>query len=108
MPLIPNIIQLNKEECNIETEKIHSETDDYKNSTARNYDINIMLVNIRSINKNHNNFLTLLNGLSRKPDVLVCTETRNLVTAGYFNISGYEIYFNESNANDGVLMYVNV
>ena len=43
-----------------------------------------------------------------KPDILVCSETRNLVCPNYFNIHGYVIHYNNSTINicDGVVVYV--
>ena len=106
--MIPYNISLDNEECTIETEQIHQNINDYNTNTLINNGIKIMLVNIRNLNKNHDSLLVLINSLKNKPDIIICTETRNLTCPHYFNIIEYEIYFNESkiNANDGVVIYV--
>ena len=40
-----------------------------------NTDISVIIFNIRSFNKNINNFLILLDTLYNKPDIIILTET---------------------------------
>lgn len=68
----------------------------------------ILSVNIRSLKKNFSQLELLVESLTIKPTVIVCSETWNLSYYQYFQIPGYNIYYNEStiNQNDGVVMYL--
>ena len=49
---------------------------DYNRITYNlNTDISVIIFNIRSFNKNINNFLILLDTLYNKPDIIILTET---------------------------------
>ena len=69
---------------------------------------NILLVNIRSLNKNLSNLQVFIKGLEVKPCIIVCTETRVLDHYKYFALDEYKIYYNNSkiNVTDGVVIYV--
>ena len=93
----------------LETEQTHDTIDDYnQNSIKFEKGIEILLINVRSLHKNYNNLLLYMNKLRRKPDVLVCTESRILDCPTYYNIKDYDIYYNESKINkaDGTVVYV--
>ena len=107
--MITDKINLDNNGCNLESEVIHNDINDYNSSIMNNFQgISIMLVNICSLNKNFDNLLIYLNSMNPKPDILVCSETRNLVCPNYFNIHGYVIHYNNSTINicDGVVVYV--
>ena len=56
-----------------------------------NTDISVIIFNIRSFNKNINNFLILLDTLYNKPDIIILTET------WLINTDDPSIYFNNYN-----------
>ena len=59
-----------------------------------NTDISVIIFNIRSFNKNINNFLILLDNLYNKPDIIILTEIWLINTDDpsiYFN--NYNIFF---------------
>lgn len=70
--------------------------------------INILHLNIRSIAKNLDELLILLDYLTVKFDIIVLSETFQINNSEIFNISGYRtIYSNGTlNKNDGVLVYI--
>ena len=43
-----------------------------------------------------------------KPYIIVCSETWNLLNVQYFTLSGYKLYYNNSqvNQNAGVVVYI--
>lgn len=69
----------------------------------------ILYVNIRSINKNFNKLEIILQKMSIKPLAIVCAESWNVEVLEYYNLNGYNIYYNDSKINkaDGVVLYVN-
>ena len=66
-----------------------------------NTDISVIIFNIRSFNKNINNFLILLDTLYNKPDIIILTET------WLINTDDPSIYFNNYNIflNNRTLKY---
>lgn len=79
------------------------------------YDINklscnfkIIHNNIRSINKNLDLFKILLEELQTDFDCIVLTETWNIQDPTLYNITGYDMIYNNSklNQNDGVVVYI--
>lgn len=68
----------------------------------------ILCINIRSLNKHYNKLIVFLNSLEKKPDVIVCTESWNLIKHNMFKIPEYRIHYNESRINkaDGVVVYI--
>ena len=65
---------------------------DYNRITYNlNTDISVIIFNIRSFNKNINNFLILLDTLYNKPDIIILTET------WLINTDDPSIYFNNYN-----------
>ena len=104
-----NLKSLN-DTCNIKTETIPETIENYNYVTKQNSNfIEVMMINIRSVNKNFNSLLVFLKTLERKPDVIVCSETWKLLCPNYFNVEGYNFYYNQSHINkaDGVVVYVN-
>lgn len=71
--------------------------------------INIIHLNIRSLNHNFEEFLILLESLDTKFDIIILTETWRLDDLDIFNIKGYNIFYSNGcyNQNDGVVVYVN-
>lgn len=69
----------------------------------------VLHMNIRSVNKNFDEFLVLLQNLNREFDCIVLSETWKIIEPSIFDINGYELIYNEShfNQNDGVIVYVN-
>lgn len=67
----------------------------------------ILHMNIRSIQKNYDEFLLFLSHLPDF-DVIVLTETHILNEISIFNIDGYDLIYNNGtyNKNDGVILYV--
>lgn len=68
----------------------------------------VLLVNIRSLNKNFSKLTVFIENLEVKPTIIVCTETWSLDYDKIFTITGYKLYYNESKINkaDGVVMYI--
>lgn len=64
-----------------------------------------LLVNVRSLQAHHSEFLVFLQSLVVKSHVIVCTETWSLPVHQFYGIDGY---YNESrdNGTDGVVMYI--
>lgn len=64
--------------------------------------------NIRSINKNFDEFKLFLTNIKATIDCIVLTETWNIPNIELFNIEGYNLIYNESrtNQNDGVIVYI--
>lgn len=70
--------------------------------------MNIIHINIRSIKKNFDNLLLLIEQL--KPyynDIIILSETFQVENIDYFNIDGYRTYYNEAvyNRNDGMIVF---
>ena len=68
----------------------------------------ILNVNIRRLNTNFNNLLVFIKSLVIKPCIIVCSETRKLLHPESFNITGYKMYYNNSNINqnDSLVVYI--
>lgn len=68
----------------------------------------ILNQNIRSIDQNYEELLLLINSLTEKPDIIICTETWKFLSLDKYAIDGYKIYHNNSvlNKADGVIVYV--
>ena len=93
-------------ECNIQQETIDCSALKSKLSVNHNL-INIIHLNIRSINKNFNEFLLFLEAYKiNYCDVIVLSETWNINDAIY-DIPGYNMHYNYANynKNDGVVVY---
>lgn len=73
-----------------------------------NNNFNIIHTNIRSLQKNFEEFETFMHATNNIYDVICLSETFNIVNLELFKIPGYKIYYNESkqNKNDGVVIYV--
>lgn len=74
-----------------------------------NNQISIFNMNIRSINKNFDEFLVFVQSLMIKFDVVVLTETWNIqYEIDKYKIPGYNMHYNNGtfNQNDGVVVYV--
>ena len=71
-------------------------------------DLNVMHINIRSIKKNFDELLVFLESLGGEMDVLVLSETNNVIHLSNFNINNYHIVYNESTLNkcDGCIAYI--
>lgn len=76
------------------------------NDKAKNF--NIFHKNIRSINKNFDETLILLENINVNFDIIVFTETWNIENKDEFRMEGYEVEYNEGrfNQNDGVVSYI--
>ena len=70
--------------------------------------LRILHYNIRGLNKHIDELISLVNEFYCRPDMIVCSETRNLETLSTLNIPGYMIYYNQGNItiNDGLVVYV--
>ena len=68
----------------------------------------IMHINIRSISPNINKLKILLNSLTRKPAIVICTATFIQENFKMHELEEYNSYYNESkiNQNDGVIFFV--
>jgi hypothetical protein len=88
--------------------------DDYLNYTplVDNNDVeflNILSMNIRSINANFNQFVCCLNGLKTDIHIIILTETWLSVDMPFiFNIPGYAVInkYSKQNKCDGLCMYI--
>ena len=73
--------------------------------------ISILQINIRSINHNFDELCVFLQKFSDKDliyDVIILSETWEINDKSYFNLKGYQSFYNESNKNqnDGMIIYV--
>ena len=68
----------------------------------------VLNVNIRILNANFHKLLVFLISVVMKPCIIVCTKTWNLEHNEYFNIPGYNMYYNNSkiNISDVLVIYV--
>ena len=82
---------------------------DTLNKTLSNENDHILLVNIRSMNKNFGNLKILIQSILNKPSIIICTETFNEVNYKEYDLNDYDSYYNESriNGNNGVIFFVN-
>lgn len=70
--------------------------------------LNIIHLNIRSIRKNFNNLLVLLQAYNLYVcDIIILSECWQIIDDKNFNIEGYNIYYNQGqlNQNDSVVIY---
>lgn len=76
------------------------------NNSVNNF--KILHNNIRSLNKNLDEFKIFLDNLDSDLDVIIFTETWNIVDINLYNIDGYDIIYNygDYNQNDGTVAYV--
>lgn len=71
--------------------------------------VNILHLNIRSINKNFNEFLVMLEAMGKlRLDMIFLSETWNVVDENIFNIDGYDLIYSggKYNQNDGMIVYI--
>lgn len=68
----------------------------------------ILCVNIRSLNANFEKIETFVESMSKKPCVIICTETWIMQHPHFYQLHGYKLCYNESKINraDGVLVYI--
>lgn len=59
---------------------------------AKNF--NIVLLNVRSLNRNFNNLEVFIERFTIKPDIIVCTETWLLHDYNCYNLKNYKIFYN--------------
>lgn len=88
-----------------------SDEDDYLKLIQKNVNdttFSIFHNNIRSINKNMNELLIMLDKLQYNFDCIILTETWQIPDIHFFKIQGFNIIYNEGdiNQNDGVVMYI--
>lgn len=91
----------------IDTKQFES-IDECKKSLKNNGNgLTVLHMNICSINKHFEELIILINQLENIPDVIVCTETRE-VNIDLYGIHGNNLYYNEGkiNKNDGVITFV--
>lgn len=71
--------------------------------------LKIFHVNIRSVKKNFDMFLSSLEMFKMKDlDIIILSETRNIADVKYFTIPGFQTFSNGSmyNQNDGLLVFI--
>lgn len=82
------------------------------NNLTRNINNNdfftLLHQNIRSLSKNKNELEILLSQIGLNFDCIVLTESWKIQNKDFFNMSGYEIFYNNGNINksDGVIVYL--
>jgi exonuclease III len=76
--------------------------------TNNNIQLNIISANIRSVNKNLDNFLVYATRLQTNLDIIVLSECWCDDASTPPQIDGYDMYFTKRsfNQNDGVIMYI--
>jgi hypothetical protein len=88
------------------------EINDYSNCNQllrdQNMHLSLLNLNIRSLDKHFDELQAILADFEYRFDIIVCTETWNIVDPIYYNISGYNIIYNHGtlNQNDGTVIYV--
>lgn len=77
-------------------------------NTMKLCQVKIMQMNIRSMQKNFNDFELFLETISVDFDVIILSETFQVEDVGLFNLNGYELIYNNAkyNRNDGTIVYV--
>lgn len=75
---------------------------------SENTGLSIIHINIRSIEKNLDEFLVYISQLSNPPECIVLSETRNVINPKDFSIKGYNNFYNYGgiNKNDGTMVYL--
>ena len=82
----------------IETENLSTHTELEVDSVEdigyfdENKNLTFLHVNIRRLNTNFEQLITLIERFRRKPDIIVCSETGNLVNYNIYQIENYEIF----------------
>lgn len=99
---------ITNEDTGIDLERIHENIENLNYHCKEIKGLTVLHVNIRSINKNYEKLLILLNNINFKPHIIACTETWNIDCPYYFNIDTYNLHYNDSHINkaDGTLVYV--
>lgn len=94
----------------IESININDDSDFYKilQKQDSNKNFSVFHGNIRSISKNFNAMLVLLHKLKYDFDVIVFTETWEIIDQSFFEIDGFKMLYNGGNINknDGVVVYI--
>lgn len=91
-----------------ETKEVES-VEDFKENLGQNKaNFGLLHNNIRSIAKNLDEFKLVLSTLQLRVDVVILTETWNIVDVSLYKVQGYIEYYNHShlNQNDGMITYV--
>jgi len=75
---------------------------------SKNSGFSIFHLNIRSLKRNFDQFVVLLESLKIKFDCIVLSETWDVDDINHFAIDGYNAFYNHShyNQNDGVVVFV--
>lgn len=93
---------------NIKTFVIQDHDDPMIQNNESKSTLNIMHLNIRSINKNMDNLMVLLESLKTEFHIIILSETWRINCTDNFNIKDYNIFYSEGNynQNDGLVIYV--
>lgn len=69
-----------------------------------------MHLNIRSIDRHHEELCAVIENLNKKPDIIICGETWSVSRPNFYNISGYNLFYNHGSVSiaDGLIVYVKV
>lgn len=80
-------------------------TDEWNKTVRKNVNSDFKLIhqNIRSVEKNLDEFNVFLHSLSCEFDCIVLTETRQLRNTNLYNMGEYVIVYNEGNINQNVM-----
>lgn len=80
---------------------------DVDSITHNEANLNLIHLNIRSLNKNFDELMVLLQCFESNYDLIVLSETWNLLDINNFNINSYQMFYNDSriNKNDGCIVY---
>ena len=87
----------------VDRDTLHSELD------IKNNIFNLVHLNIRSVKKNFDNLILLLDNFNLDfNDIIVLSESFQICSNENFNIKGYETFYNDAkyNKNDGVIVLV--
>lgn len=101
---------MNNIEEYIPNEHVYKTTDDFNASgIVDSEDLLILHFNIRSIHRNIELLEAYLSTITKKPDLIFCSEAWLNTDKGFDEIEGYIRYSNNSTLNraDGVILYVN-
>lgn len=79
------------------------------NCNTSNNSLYILHVNVRSYSRHVDELLVILNGYSKKFDIIVLSETWLCESGEIVRMDGYDVFVNKEsrNQNDGVVVYVN-
>ena len=94
--------------ANIAKTNIVKNINEYNQLNNNSMDLRIFQTNIRSIDKNLDELMVLLEQFSNKLDVIVLSETFHVADLDLYKINSYEIFYSHGklNRNDGVVVYV--